>query len=117
MKKQSNNTLPATKTDINRLEKSTEADIRTLRTDFKRTEKSLRSESLRIEEQYEHLDDQVKDIKDQLTDLQEGQKRTEGKIDKLTNTVVNFVGRVTLHKLRSCIDFARPGLTRGVPFL
>lgn len=83
MKKQSDNTQPATKTDI-----------RTLRTDFKRTEKSLRSESLRIEEQYEHLDDQVKDIKDQLTDLQEVQKRTEGKIDKLTNTVVNFVGRV-----------------------
>lgn len=70
----------ATKADIQRLEKSTKADTHTLKTEFKRSEKSLRGEILRVEERVENLED--------------GQKRIEGKLDQVINTLDSFVGKV-----------------------
>ena len=58
---------------INKLGKS-------FRTELKKLEKTIRVEMLKIEKRVETLE--------------EGQKRTEGKIDKISNQLDGFVGRV-----------------------
>ena len=59
---------------------ATKSDIRGLRSEFKRTEKSLRGELLRVEEKVENVE--------------ESQKRTEVILNKISNQLDGFVGRV-----------------------
>ena len=73
MKNNSSNNQASVLSAINKLGKL-------LKTEFKKTDKAIRSEMLKIEERVENLED--------------GQVRTEKKIDKISNQLDGFVGRV-----------------------
>ena len=77
MPKKSNNSQTATKSDIQRLEKSTKSNIQRLESDIKRFEKSTKL-----------------DIKGLKHDFKSFEERLGAKIDKIANTLDGFVGRV-----------------------
>ena len=56
-------------------------EFSSLRSDLKSTKKSLFGQMLKLEENVESID--------------ENQKRSEGKLDKLQNTLDSFLGRIT----------------------
>ena len=68
----------ATKADIDRLEKSIKKSA--TKTELKKTERVLRVEILRVEEKVENVE--------------ESQKRVEVKLDKISDQLDGFVGRV-----------------------
>ncbi len=71
----------------------TKQDIKKLatRTELKQVEKNLRREMLRVEERVENLEEGQKRIE---VKIDQAEQSLGVKIDKLTNTVVSFIGRV-----------------------
>jgi len=111
MLKNTDKSQAATKSDIARLEQSTKGDIARLeksmrkfstKTELRRVGRVLRGEILRVEERVE--------------DIEEGQKRMEVTLNKISNQLDGFVGKVDnltveneiganqIHELRGDVD-------------
>ena len=88
--------MPATKADIERLEKRVAT-----KTELKRVEKSLRQEVLKVEERVKHIGERVENIGERVENIEErvkhigeSQERVEVKLDRIAITLDGFVGRV-----------------------
>lgn len=80
MQRATANNQIATKKDIQELRVELKSEIKAQRSDTKKTEKSLRAEILRVEERVENLED--------------GQKRMEATLNKISVQLDGFIGRV-----------------------
>lgn len=101
----------STKSDILRLEQSTKSNIQKLersmrkfstKTELKRVEKVVRSEILRVEERVENIEDGQKRMETTLNKISNQLDGFVGKVDNLT--VDNEIGANQTHELRKDVD-------------